>query len=193
VAGIVLAGGRSRRFGTDKLAAPLDGRPLLHHAILALAACCEAVIVAASHDGPEPPLPDGVAPPMAMVRDAVGDAGPLAGLLVGLAASDAEVVLVVGGDQPALRPDLLRLLVAALGEASAAILADEGQPRSLPAAVRRGQALAAARAALGTDRRSLLGVLLGLDPVVLPETAWRGADPDGAWRRDVDRPEDLGG
>ena len=36
VAAIVLAGGRSSRFGRDKLAEPLDGRPLLDHAIAAV-------------------------------------------------------------------------------------------------------------------------------------------------------------
>ena len=33
VTGLVLAGGRSSRFGRDKLAEPIDGRPLLWHAI----------------------------------------------------------------------------------------------------------------------------------------------------------------
>lgn len=36
VACVVLAAGRSERFGADKLAEPLDGRPLLHHAFAAL-------------------------------------------------------------------------------------------------------------------------------------------------------------
>jgi molybdopterin-guanine dinucleotide biosynthesis protein A len=193
VTGIVLAGGRSSRFGADKLLARLDGRPLLHHPILALAACCDTLLVAVSRDGPEPALPNGVGVPIRIVRDVVADTGPLAGLIAGLEVAEEEIALVVGGDQPDLRPDLLRLLLAALGSASAVVLADEGQPRSLPVAVRRRPALDAARAALGTDRRSLLGVFLGLDAVVLPETGWRGADPDGRWRRDVDRPEDLGG
>ena len=42
---IVLAGGASSRFGSDKLAAPLDGRPLLHHALDAVAAVADHVIV----------------------------------------------------------------------------------------------------------------------------------------------------
>ena len=38
VSAIVLAGGASTRFGRDKLAEPVDGRPLLHHAAEAVAA-----------------------------------------------------------------------------------------------------------------------------------------------------------
>lgn len=191
VTGIVLAGGRSRRFGSDKLAAEVRGRPLLHQPIFALAACCDSVIVAASAAGPEPPLPEDAGVPVSIVRDPVAGAGPLAGLVAGLEAAATPLVLVAGGDQPDLRPNLLALLLSALGDAAAAVLADGQEPRSLPAAFRRGPALTAARTALGSDRRSLLGVILGLDPVIVPEATWRAVDPDGAWRRDVDRPEDL--
>src|SRR5213592_1175895 len=45
VAGIVLAGGSSTRFGSDKLRAPYRGRPLLHHAIAAVAAVSGDVVV----------------------------------------------------------------------------------------------------------------------------------------------------
>jgi molybdopterin-guanine dinucleotide biosynthesis protein A len=41
--GIVLAGGRSTRFGSDKLAASLDGVPLVRRAVDALAAVTDGV------------------------------------------------------------------------------------------------------------------------------------------------------
>jgi len=43
--GAIFAGGESRRFGTDKALAALDGRPLLAHAISALEAQVDDVIV----------------------------------------------------------------------------------------------------------------------------------------------------
>ena len=73
------------------------------------------------------------------------------------------------------------------------VLADGLEPRPLPLAVRREPALTAARAALRSNDRSLRWLVAGLEPVVVPEAAWRAVDPDGAWRRDVDRPEDLSG
>lgn len=45
VLGAVLAGGQSSRFGSDKALALLHGKPLIEHAIAALAAQSEAVIV----------------------------------------------------------------------------------------------------------------------------------------------------
>ena len=193
VTGIVLAGGRSTRFGADKLRADVRGRPLLEHPILALAEVCGEVLVALAPDAPEPTLPGVAGVPIRTVRDAVAGAGPLAGLVAGLEAAGEGVVLVVGGDQPDLRPELLRLLVSSLGAGDAAVLAEAEAPRSLPAVLRRDLALAAARRLLGSERRSLLGVIFGLDAVIVPESAWRTADPEGSWRRDVDRPSDLGG
>jgi molybdopterin-guanine dinucleotide biosynthesis protein A len=191
ITGIVLAGGRSRRFGAAKLQAVVHGRPLLHHALLALAEVCSELVVAIAVDGMAPAFPDRIGVTVRVVRDTVAEAGPLAGLVAGLEAAEEAVVLVVGGDQPDLRPALLRLLVSSLGTASAVVLADGEAPRSLPLGLRRDPALAAARSALGSDRRSLLGVILGLGPVIVPEPSWRAVDPDGAWQRDVDRLEEL--
>lgn len=49
--GAVLAGGASRRFGSDKAVAPLAGRSLVEHAAEALAPVCEEVVVVSSVPG----------------------------------------------------------------------------------------------------------------------------------------------
>ncbi len=193
--GIVLAGGRSTRFGEDdKLDAELRGRPLFHHAVLALAALCDSIIVVVAADASSPPpLPQDATVPVRVVRDRLAAAGPLAGLAAGLEAADSELVLVAGGDQPDLAPGILELLIGSIRDADAAVLAEHDRPRPIPAALRRAPALEAARARLETDQRSLRGLIADLGPVVVPERTWRRVDPDGAWRRDVDRPEDLRG
>ena len=48
---IVLAGGRSARFGTDKLEARIGGRSILDLAIAAVQAVATDVVVCASPDG----------------------------------------------------------------------------------------------------------------------------------------------
>ena len=47
---IVLAGGASTRFGGDKLRATLDGRPLLDHALEAVGAIANPVVVVIAPD-----------------------------------------------------------------------------------------------------------------------------------------------
>ena len=73
----------------------------------------------------------------------------------------------------------------------AAVLADRDRARPIPAVLRRAPALVAALARLETDQRSLRGLIADLRPILVPERTWRRVDPDGAWRRDVDEPEDL--
>jgi molybdopterin-guanine dinucleotide biosynthesis protein A len=68
--GIVLAGGRSSRFGeADKLRVELRGRPLFQHAILALAALCNEVVVVTADADDAPPLPTDAPVPIRLVHD----------------------------------------------------------------------------------------------------------------------------
>ena len=74
VLGAILAGGQSRRFGSDKALAMLDGRPLIAHAIAALAAECSSVVVCGRDWPGHTTLPDRPGPGL----------GPLAGLCAAL-------------------------------------------------------------------------------------------------------------
>ena len=98
-------GGRSTRFGRDKLAEPVDGRPLLHHAVEAVAAVATDVIVVAPPDV-DLAVPEGVR----LVHDEAPFEGPLAGCMTGLIAAREPLVVVAGGDMPSLEPAVLALL-----------------------------------------------------------------------------------
>ena len=51
VSAVILAGGRSSRFGRDKLAEPIDGRTLLRHVIDAVRPLATETIVVAAPGG----------------------------------------------------------------------------------------------------------------------------------------------
>ena len=84
---IVLAGGASSRFGSDKLAATLGGRPLLHHALEAVEAVVDRIVIVIAPEAPIPSVPDGLASRVVIARDVAAHGGPLAGLAAGLAAT----------------------------------------------------------------------------------------------------------
>lgn len=191
-AGIVLAGGRSTRFGGDKLGEPVGGAPLLHRPIAVLAAQCAEVIVAIGAEADEPALPRGLTVPIRLVRDPVPDGGPLAGLVAGLRAAREPLALVVGGDMPDLRPALLEALLHRAEEtgAGAVALAEGEVVRSLPAVV-RSAALPIAERRLASADRSLVGFFRSAGLAVIPEVEWRAWDAAGDSLRDVDTPEDL--
>lgn len=191
---IVLAGGASARFGADKLTAPLEGRPLLHHAVSAGAAVADRVVIVLAPRGPVPPLPADLPVPVVVARDREAGGGPLVGLLAGLDATPGDhLALVIAGDMPSLHPGVLALLVSSLRDdpaITAATLAGE-PPAPLPAAVRTAPARAAAADALAAGRRSLFACLDHLARVEIAPATWRAIDPAGATLRDVDVRGDL--
>ena len=197
VTGIVLAGGRATRFGADKLAVEVDGRPLLHHAILAVATVSDEVVVVIRSDGARPPLPADADVRVRVVRDAVADRGPLAGLAAGLAAARGRLAIVVGGDEPSLSPAVLAELLLWLGQEAhgspldAVALTEDGQVRPLPAALRVSSVGPVVAALLDGETRSLVGLFQRLRVGTLEPERWRVLDPDGASLRDVDTPDDL--
>jgi len=131
VVGLVLAGGRSVRFGGEKAVALLDGRPLLEWAAERLRSVCVQVAInvragseaeAVAHARGLPTL-----------YDEAGDAlGPLAGVKVGMIwaeAQGARLLAVSPCDAPLLPNDLyVRLLEHADGGPAMAETRDGRQP-----------------------------------------------------------------
>jgi molybdopterin-guanine dinucleotide biosynthesis protein A len=190
VAGIVLAGGSSARFGSDKLRADYRGRPLVHHAAARVAEVADDVVVvmAPAADGRD--LPDGVR----VAHDSSEGEGPLAGLHAGLlAAVRSDLAVVVAGDMPDVAATVLRTLIEALtdpGHDAAALATGEG-PAPVPIAVRTWPAADAVHTLLHAGRRRLGDVLDVLPTVVVDEDRWTALDPGRRSLFDVDEPGDL--
>jgi molybdopterin-guanine dinucleotide biosynthesis protein A len=128
---MVLAGGRSTRFGGEKAVALLEGRPLLLWAVERLGACCGEVAVNARPGTETEALT--VAEGLPVLHDAPGDPdGPLAGVRAGLAwaaSRGAQSLAVSPCDAPLLPDDLFVRLIQAAGEGAAmAETADGRQP-----------------------------------------------------------------
>jgi molybdenum cofactor guanylyltransferase len=161
VAGIVLAGGRSQRMGSDKASLRWHGSTLVRRAAGLLARCAEPpVIVVCAPDQELAPLPDWVE----VVRDPEPGLGPLAGLAVGLAAAGprAAVAAVCAVDAPLAHPAVLHALLGALGTSPAVVPLAGGRPQPLFAVYRTELAfLAAALVADGERRASALGERAG--------------------------------
>jgi molybdopterin-guanine dinucleotide biosynthesis protein A len=186
VAVIVLAGGESRRFGSDKLVASFAGRTLLDHVLAGLDPSWDVICV-----GPPRPTERDVR----WVREEPVGGGPLAGVAAGVAATTVEAIVVIAGDMPWAGPVVPLLLdaldaldadrgdqdVDAAREVGAAIARDgEGHTNPLLAAYRR-PALTTALPVPAHDRPAK--TLLGIPHVTV--------DVPGREARDVDRPSDL--
>lgn len=205
---IVLAGGRSTRFGADKLAADLDGRSVLGAAIDAVIGVVDRVAVVGLA------LPAGFtggAVQVSIVRDRSAFAGPLAALhdVLDPVGPDADdLAIVVGGDMPLLVPAVLERMLDRLAADPMCEAVTLGRPRPegtmgsappgtttkrqvLPLALRVRPARGAVAAAIGAGDRSLRAMLDRLSMVELPPSEWRALDPAGDTVADVDTVEDL--
>jgi molybdopterin-guanine dinucleotide biosynthesis protein A len=192
VTGIVLAGGRSERFGRDKLAVELDGRPLLHLAIAAVAAVAGRLVVVVT-PGAEPALPGDLASRVNVVHDPEAFGGPLIGLAAALVAVDTPTAVVAGGDMPRMVPAVLRRLASTAGPDRAAVTLEvPGRIQPLPMALDVIAARAAAAVVVERGGRSLRDLLRELGAASIPAPDWRALDPAGATIVDIDRPADLG-
>lgn len=107
--GLVLAGGRSRRMGTDKGGLDYHGVPQVRWAFGLLLRHCESAVVSVrdSEQASEP-----VYAGLPVVLDLEPGAGPAAGLVAALRRDPRSAWLVVAADMPLLDDELLRELVA---------------------------------------------------------------------------------
>lgn len=186
--GLLLAGGSSRRFGTDKALAEVDGVTLLARAERCLRTACDGPVVVASGDGQARP---GVGD--RQVADRVADGGPLSAIAAGLAdlAGDVDRVAVLAVDHLAPSPDLLRLLAAQPGQWACAMVEVGGRLQPLHAVWSTAVADDVV-AAVDAGERGVLWWLGGRDDVlVVPEPSLRAAGIDPQVVRDADTPDDL--
>lgn len=112
VAGIILAGGRSRRMGRDKALLPLPGdnqSTFISHQAALLAAFCDEVVLVARN---EEQAAHCVLPGVTVVIDQVPEVGPLMGLYSGLRSMQATHALAVAVDMPFVQPALIAFLLS---------------------------------------------------------------------------------
>ena len=122
-----MAAGNSRRFGSAKLLAPLDGRPLLQHVLdLAAEARLDPVVVVLGADAPALRRACSWRDEV-LVMNPDPDAGLSGSVRLGLAQlafSEVQRAVVLLGDQPRLSAKQLRMILAAP--------ADEARPIVVP-------------------------------------------------------------
>ncbi len=107
ISGFILAGGKSSRLKQDKILLPWNGATLLDHAIQRLQQVSSPVRVCADRKDLGRYLPASFGP---IIRDALPNAGPLAGIVAGLEKSQTEWNLFLAVDLPLLPVELLQAM-----------------------------------------------------------------------------------
>jgi molybdopterin-guanine dinucleotide biosynthesis protein A len=184
MSGLVLAGGASRRMGTDKAQIVLGAEPLVMRTVRTLAEVCSDVVVA-SGDGHRL---DHLRLPQ--VADAIPGAGPLGGIAAGLEAARHDLVAVVATDMPAASPAVLTLLAGLWQGEAAVVPVVQGRWEPLHAVWARSAAPRIV-ACLQAGDRKVMRVLATLGVRLVEEEEWTVAEPTGAFAANLNVPVDL--
>lgn len=157
--GILLVGGSSRRFGSPKPLAELNGETLAARAWRTLSELCDDRVAVGKAE-------DGLPLPFDVLDDGSDVRAPLAGLVAGLRAARHDVSVVVPVDTPGVRGPHLQELADNCRDAAVP------QTGPLPGAYRRS-ALAVLERRLAARELALRGALAELDVnvVELPRAA----------------------
>lgn len=141
VTALILAGGRATRLGgVDKRELVVDGQTVFERQVAVLAPSVAEIVVSTRRE----------VAGYRCVRDAIEDAGPLAGIAAGLAAVQTEWLLVIAGDMPHLTRELIeRMLAATAAETIDAVgIRIAGLPEPLVCVLRVSAALPIVQARL---------------------------------------------
>lgn len=191
-AGVILAGGQSRRMGRNKALLRLtDASPTLIETI----AQQLATVTSALHlvtNAPQLYAKLDFPANLNFVADNFPGAGPLAGLEAGLDNTLYDYVLLVACDMPWLAEPLLRYLLSFErdGWDALVLLNQDGLPEPLCAVYSRA-ALPVARAHLAAGHYKMADFLAAIRTKFVAANEWAAYDPAGQSFRNLNTPQDL--
>ena len=102
---IILAGGKSSRFGRDKAFVKIDGTPIIKRQLQILRSLFKKIIIVTNN--PDKYRLRGVK----IIQDIIPDRGPLGGIYSGLGASDSIYNFFVACDMPFIKEALIRYII----------------------------------------------------------------------------------
>jgi len=185
---IILAGGRSVRFGRDKSVEIVAGRSLLQHVVDAVSPIASEIVVVRAPGTSSPSVNSET--PLRHAQD-VRAGGALAGLYSGLLVCSQPVALALGCDMPLLSRPLLRYLWGLLDrDVDVVMPLWEGKEEPLHAFYQR-TCLAAVEKALDRGKRRLVHVLPDVRVRYVSHDELQRLDPEGRSFWNVNYPSDL--
>lgn len=120
VTGVILAGGRSLRFGSNKAFALYQGVPLIERVVNVMRPLFEDLILITNTPG------DYARHDLPTFTDLEPYKGPLGGIVTALHYSNCDRIFVVGCDMPILDPGVIAKIIEKGREAEAAIPVHDG-------------------------------------------------------------------
>jgi FdhD protein len=184
ITGVILAGGESRRMGTNKSLLPLAGARFIDHVYRACADLFAEVLIVTNTPGLYADLP------CRKVADLFIAQGSLAGIHAGLSQARTDKIFVVACDMPLLNRALVRRICAKAGSADVVIPYSASGHEPLHALYDQ-RCLARMEEQLATGRSRIIDFFPQVKVEELPVTSWQDLDPQGLSFRNINTPEEY--
>ena len=192
---IILCGGRSARFGSDKAMLIIDGVPLIRRVIQRVSPVVDEIIIAARDPAQGRCIIEAIPSDLTVVYDSVIGYGPIAGILAGLLASKSEYSICLACDLPYANPDVINALFGCAEERggdAAVPMHPNGMLETLHAVYGRPMIPACQNVTESRKRTVRSAIVLLHQAVFVPTELLRRFDPDLRTFLNVNYPEDLG-
>ncbi len=163
VTGIILAGGESKRMGTDKAFVRLNGKPLISYALNTLKTVSSEILLSV---GSAPLQYEN----LRVVKDIYPNCGPVSGIFSALSQSKTKLNLVLSCDMPFVSAELLKFLLdeVAGNPADVVLPVDENGQWQTLCAVYSKDILPQLEKALTQNRLKLKGIIAETDYRLIP-------------------------
>lgn len=184
ITGVILAGGESRRMGTNKSLLPLAGARFIDHVYRTCADLFAEVIIVTNTPGLYADLPCRKVPDLFIAQ------GSLAGIHAGLSQSRTDKIFVVACDMPFLNPALVRRICASAASADVIIPRSRSGHEPLHALYDQ-RCLTRMAEQLASGRSRIIDFFPQVKVEELPVAAWEDLDPHGLSFRNINTPEEY--
>lgn len=184
VSAVILAGGESRRMGSDKSLLPWHGGRFIEHIHRLLDELFDEVIIVTNSPG----LYDSI--PCRKEPDIYYKQGSLAGIHSGLCHARNERIFVVACDMPFLSEEVIRALCACDRQAEVVIPRSEWGLEPLHACYAKS-CLPAIEAVLDAGKKRIVGFFPEVRVVEVAAAELKKIDPEGLSFRNINTPEEY--
>jgi molybdopterin-guanine dinucleotide biosynthesis protein A len=184
VSGVILVGGKSSRYGSNKALVKLDGVPLIERVIGVMERVFENLILITN-------TPDEYAHlGLPMHDDIIKGLGPIGGLYTGLNVIPDDAGFFVACDMPILNHDLIHYMVKERGRSDAVVPRIKGMMESLHALYGKG-CLSSVKRLIDSREYQILRILNEVSVRYIEENEIRRFDPELKCFININKPEEL--
>ena len=160
IIGVILAGGKSSRMGSDKALLDLNGKPFIRHIADVFRQFFTTILISADDDALYSFLD------VPVITDIVKNSGPLGGIHSGLKHSHPRDIFIVACDMPFIEPDAVTSLLSICPGKDVVIFSVDGQIQPLFGLYRK-TCLPLIEEHLGRGQYAVLGCLEKLQTVTV--------------------------